>query len=181
MTEDPVKLYVVVMAILLGVLCWVAWSSYQDAAAYEQALESADSDAKRLRRYASEVQTLCDQLGRSGLGQGPRTLIARAANLCGIRASSIGGGETKRISGTRRGQEIRFQVTFGGRGSPALDRKTIAKFCQAVERDSQGIYRTIEIQLTREQGRDAPAPGTVERVEDDRYRGKIVFGKRYVE
>ena len=41
MTEDPVKLYVVVMTILLAVLGFVAYTSYQEAEAYEAAADRA--------------------------------------------------------------------------------------------------------------------------------------------
>lgn len=179
MTEDPVKLYVVVMAILLCVLGFVAWSSWEDAAAFEAAIDRAPREAKVLKDYASDVNSLCDQLSRSKLRQGEVTLIEQAANRLGIDASSVGPDSDKRLG--RRGKQQRWLFSFGTGTSKPLTRQRVAQLCQTVELDSQSVLKTIEIELFRITGKDVPDPGKEESVTNDVYRGRIIFGKNTVE
>ena len=179
MTEDPVKLYVVVMAILLCVLAFVAYSSYQDAAAFEAAIERAPREAKVLKEYASEVNRLCDQLSRSKLRQGEVTLIEQAANRLGVASSSIGPAGEKRLG--RRGKQQRWHFNFGTGASKPLTRERLARLCQAVELDSHGVLKTLEIEMFRITGKDVPDPGKEDLVTTDVYRGSIIFGKNTVE
>ena len=77
MTEDPVKLYVVVMAILVGVLGFVANTSYKQASAFEQAIAEAPQEAEKFREISASVTGLINQLKRSKLtGLLSRLLIA---------------------------------------------------------------------------------------------------------
>jgi len=179
MTEDPVKLYVVVMAVLLCVLGYVALSSYQDAAAFEAAIERAPREAKVLKEYASKVSQLCDQLSKSKLRQGEVTLIEQAGNFLGIVSSSVGPDQEKRLG--RRGKQQRWHFNFGTGTSKALTRTQVARLCQKVESDSQGVLKTLEIELFRITGKDVPDPGKEDSVTTDVYRGRIVFGKNTVD
>lgn len=180
MTEDPIKLYVVVMSILLAVLGVVTFATWQQTSALETALERVDSDAQRIREYSRDVQKLVDQLTRAQLSRGPRTLIENAARNLGIAFTKLSEDPSKRIGTT--GVEERYRFDFsGGRDSQALTRQQIAKFCQSVEMNSQGILKTIEIDITRSRSQGAGAAGTEERVLDDRWTGKIIFGLRKVE
>ena len=61
MTEDPVKLYVIVMAILLCVLGYVAWDSYQQAYAFEAAIDRAPREAEQMQDLVAEVKALVKQ------------------------------------------------------------------------------------------------------------------------
>lgn len=179
MTEDPVKLYVVVMSILLGVLAFVAYRSYDEAAAFEAAIERAPREAKALKEYASDVNSLCDQLSRSKLRQGETTLIEQAANRLGIDPSAVGPDSDRRLG--RRGKQQRWVFQFGSGTSKPLTRQRIAQLCQTVELDSQQVLKTIEIELFRITGKDVPDPGREESVTNDVYRGRIIFGKNTVE
>jgi hypothetical protein len=81
-----------------------------------------------------------------------------------------------------RGVEKRFKFSYGGgRGSPTLRRDEVAKFCEAVERASGGIVKTIELQLRRATGEGQPDVGKTDKVTDDRYKADIVFGLRVVD
>ena len=182
MTEDPVKLYVVVMTILLGVLGFVAYTSYEEAQAYEAAVERAPSEARKLTELSNEVQQLCDQLRESKMrGAGPRTLVENTARRFEIQHSNLK-ASTERIGRGIKGKEKRVKFDFGsGRKSPPQTRKRIAQFCQAVERDSSGILRTVEIHIRRKTGQGLPAAGEAEKVVDDTYSGTIIFGTRVVE
>jgi len=184
MTEDPVKLYVVVMTILLCVLGFVAWSSYQEAAAYEDALQRAPKEAEELRELASEVQGLCNQLAKSKMGQqggGARTLIENTARNFGFVFTKLD-PDDGRIGRGVKGVEKRFIFDFGsGRNSPPQTRDQIARFCQAIERDSRGILKTIEIKLGRKTGENLPNPGDEDKIVADAYGGTIVFGFRTVD
>jgi len=179
-TDDPVKLYVVVMAILLCVLGVVAYTSYNQAAAYEIALERAPRHAADLRDLAGNVQMLCNQLKRSKLSQGYLTLIESAVNYNRLTAASIGEESREKRIGAR-GKERRFRVEFR-RTSPSrpLTREELAKFCRTVELDSQNILKTIEIHLSRHAGAGGIAAGKEDEVVGDTYTGTIIFGLRVV-
>ena len=180
MTEDPLKLFVVVMAILLAVLGVVAYMSYEKAAEYEAAVRSAPGDAKKLREYASDILSLCKQLKQSKLDKGYLTLIERAARYHRIKLSSYNPQGEKSIPGGR-GKEKRFKVEVTrGRSVNPLTREQIAKFCQTVERDSKGILKTIELTMRRVTGRDVGKAGTEEKVTNDTYTVTIIFGLRVV-
>ena len=180
MFEDPVKLYVVVMTVLLLVLGAVAFRSYNETRDYEMALERAPTEAKQLRKYGAEVNRLITQLGRSKIGEGEVTLVSRAAKRLGIRTSGIQ-KKTNSIRGRASAQEKTVVVTFGsGSDSNPLPRKKIAEFCQAVEVTSQRILKTMELDLTRVTGKGLTDPGKAERVNDDVYRGRIIFGTRVI-
>ncbi len=180
MFEDPVKLYVVVMTVLLIVLGIVAYRSYTDTRDYEAALERAPREAKQLQKYGAEVNRLIVQLGQSKIGEGEVTLVSRAAKGLGIRASGIQ-KKTNRIRGRASAQEKTVVVSFGsGSESAPLTRAKIAKFCQTVELTSQRILKTMEIDLTRVTGRGMTDPGKAEQVMDDKYRGRIIFGTRVI-
>jgi len=180
MTDDPIKLFVVVMAILLCVLGFVSFKSYQQAAAFEKAIDDAGRDATKLREHAGEVQMLCNQLKQSKLSQGYRTLIDQAARYNSIRLSSLTGPKPDKISA--RGVEKRFtaKVSRSGASQP-LTRDQIAKFCRTVERDSRGILKTIEIIMRRAVGKGGKGKaGTQEEVVNDVYTVDFVFGLRVV-
>lgn len=180
MTEDPLKLFVIVMAILLVVLGFVAYNLYDVAGQYEAAVRSAPGDAKRLREYASDILSLCKQLKQSKLDKGYLTLIERAARYHRIKLSSYKGQGEKTIPGGR-GKEKRFKVEVTrGRNVSPLTREQIAKFCQTVERDSKGILKTIELTLRRVIGREAGKVGTEDKVTNDTYTFTIIFGLRVV-
>ena len=99
----------------------------------------------------------------------------------GIEHSSLK-TDTARIGRGVKGKEKRVVFTFGGgRKSKPATRDQIAKFCQAVERDSRGILKTIELNLTRKTGKGLPTPGEQEKVVNDTYGGTIIFGYRVVE
>jgi hypothetical protein len=181
MTEDPVKLYVVVMAILVCVLGWVAHSSYEKAAAFEAAIAAAPAQAKEMKAYAQEVGTLCEQLSGSKvvLGGNFLTLIEEAAEYNRVRqGADLREDNDKRIGA--KGVERRFK--FGIPTAGPVKRETVARFCQQVERDSRNILKTIEISLRRHTGGGGgvPAGENVEGIVDDTYTGTIIFGLRVV-
>ena len=157
MTEDPVKLYVVVMAILLCVLGFVAWTSYKEAAAYEAALHRAPKEAETLKELASDVSGLCEQLKNSNLQRGYKTLILDAATNNGRKASRLGSMKDESVGRGRRGKKKRFNFVFGGsKMSPPGTRNQISRFCRQVEYDSQGILKTLEVKLSRYTGANEP-------------------------
>jgi hypothetical protein len=183
MTEDPVKLYVIVMAILLCVLSYVAYDSWKQASAFEAAIERAPKEAEQMRQLASDVKALVEQLAKSGLKDGgERVLVERVQKSMGIVHSGFD-TDPAQIGRGVRGREKRVKIDFGGgRTSPALSRQQVVKFCEAVERDSSGIVKTIEIQLNRATGEGLPDPGKEDgKVTGDKYKGTIVFGLRVVE
>lgn len=182
MTEDPVKLYVVVMAILLCVLGFVAWTSYKEASAYGAALERAPKEAETLKELASDVSSLCEQLSKSKLRRGYKTLIVDAATMNRLKASRSGSIKDESVGRGRRGRKKRFNFIFGGsKMSPPATRDQISRFCRQVENDSQGILKTLEIKLSRYTGAGEPAAGQQEKVIDDRYKGTIIFGFQIIE
>jgi hypothetical protein len=182
MTEDPVKLYVVVMAILLCVLGFVAWTSYKEASAYEAALQRAPNESKTLKDLASDVSALCEQLSKSKLRRGYKTLILDAANNNRLKHSHSGSMKDESVGRGRRGKKKRFNYVFGGsKMSPPATRDQIARFCRQVENDSQNILKTLEIKLSRYTGANEPAAGQQEKVTDDRYKGTIIFGFQIIE
>jgi len=97
MTEDPVKLYVVVMAILLCVLGFVAYTSNKEANNYQTAIDQADRHAKDLKKTASEVQLLTSQLGQSKLKKSFLTLIPEAMTDSGLPKYPLGEVKAVRI------------------------------------------------------------------------------------
>ena len=165
MTEDPVKLYVIVMAILLCVLSYVAYDSWKQASAFEAALDRAPDEAEQMRQLASDVKALVERVQKS----------------MGIISSRFDTGPAPIGRGVK-GEEKRVTIDFGGgRTSPALSRQQVVKFCEAVERDSSGIVKTIEIRLNRATGEGLPDPGKEDgKVTADKYKGTIVFGLRVV-
>jgi len=181
MTEDPIKLYVVVMSILLCVLGVVAYLSWQQASAFEEAIDRAPHEAEMIKEYASEVKSLCDQLSGQKLRQGYKTLIEQAANYNGVRASKLGQETKDKPVPGGKGVERRFYVDVHRSGtSQPMTRDQVARFCSTVERDSRGILKTIEIDLTRHTGADGIPAGREEIVDGDTYTGKMVFGLRIV-
>jgi hypothetical protein len=179
-TEDPVKLYVVVMGILLCVLGFVAYQSHSEAANYRSAIENAPRLARELKDAGSEVQLITNQLGDSKMQKGELTLIEEAMTDSGLPRYEIKEDNAVRRPGSK-GKEKRFRVeirqTAGGR---ALTREQIARFCQTVERYSQGILKTIEVRISRATGPGVPPPGQ-EKVIADLWRGTIIFGLRVVD
>jgi hypothetical protein len=180
MTEDPVKLYVIVMAILLCVLSYVAYDSWKQAAAYEAAITRAPREAEQMKQLASEVKALVDQIAKSELRDGGETVlierVEKTLNLTRSRYAS----DTIQMRGVR-GREKRFTYDYGGgRGSPPLRRAELARLCESVERASGGIVKTIELNLRRATGDSEQEVGKTEKVTEDRYSAKIVFGLRVV-
>ena len=112
MTEDPVKLYVIVMAILLCVLSYVAIDSWKQANAFEAALDRAPREAEKMRQLASEVKGLVEQLQRSGLREGgERVLVERVQKDLGIVPSKFD-TDPAPIGRGIRGKEKRVTVDF---------------------------------------------------------------------
>jgi len=185
MTEDPVKLYVVVMAILVCVLGWVAKESYDQASAYATAIDTAERDAKTFRQRATSVTTLINQLSASKLKDLDHiTLVENAArtNLRGQRR--INRESPRRLKG-QSGKELRWKVEIaraarGGTGGP-VSRNDVAKFCRQVELDSRGILKVIEIELRRYHGEGTTKAGATEEIRDDVYTGSVVVGMRVVD
>lgn len=183
MTEDPVKLYVIVMAILLCVLSYVAIDSWKQANAFEAALERAPEEAEQMRLLAADVKALVDQLARSGARESgfERILVERVEKAQGITHSGFD-TDPAPIGRGIKGREKRVKVDFGGgRTSQPLTRDKVIRFCEQVERDSNGIVKTIEIRLNRASGEGSPDPGKEERVVGEKYKGTIIFGLRVVE
>ncbi len=180
MTDDPVKLYVLVMSILLCVLGFVAWQSHKEAQAYATALDRADSQAKRLRESAARVNALCDQLKKSKLGLGEKTLVGRAATDNGLETTNNTEINAKRFG--RRGRTRRFKAEFRtSRGAKGITRDNLARFCRAVERYSQGALKTMEVEFNRVTGKGHAKIGAQDRVIDERYSGHVIFGMREID
>jgi hypothetical protein len=181
MTEDPVKLYVVVMGILLCVLGFVAFQSHSAAADYREAIEDAPRLARELKEAGSQVQLITNQLSESKMQKGELTLIEEAMTDSGLPRYEIKEDNAVRRPGSK-GKEKRFSVQIRqSAGGRALTREQIARFCQTVERYSQGILKTIEIRINRATGPGIPAPGQQEKVVADLWRGTIIFGLRVVD
>ena len=183
MTEDPVKLYVIVMAILLCVLSYVAMDSWKQANAYEAAIERAPEEAEKMKNLAADVKALVEQLGRSGMRESnfERLLVERMKKKWEIEHSGYS-TDPAPIGRGIKGKEKRVKIEFGGgRNSPPLTRDKVVRFCESVERESNGIVRTIEIRLSRATGDGMPAAGMSEQVVGERYKGTLIFGLRVVE
>ena len=171
MTEDPVKLYVVVMAILLCVLGFVAYQSHSEAANYRSAIEDAKRLARELTEAGSQVQLITNQLSQSKMQKGELSLIEEAMTDSGLPKYRLEEVKAVRRPGSK-GKEKRFRVQISqSAGGRALTREQIARFCQTVERYSQGLLKTIEI----------PSPGQQPQVVADLWRGTIIFGLRVVD
>jgi len=183
MTEDPVKLYVVVMAILVGVLGWVAKTSYDQAHAYEMAIESAPRDAKKFRESATRVTTLVNQLSASKLKNLDHiTLVENAARAHLGGKPAVTNERPQRIP--PKGKELRWKVavTRSSRGgTKPVTRNQIASFCRQVELDSRGILKVIEISMNRTQSEGSPPVGAPSEIRDDRYTTTVVVGMRVVD
>ena len=179
MTEDPIKLFVVVMSILLAVLGFVAYKAYGQAAEYESALETLEGDAKRMRELEAEVENLTKQLS-TGAKKGYLTVIQNAANANGVRLSRRNKIRDKGIGA--RGLEKRFRVMITrDRTASPITREKAAKFCRDVEKYSGYVLRTIELSLNRATGRGgAGKAGSDDIVTDDLYRVTVIFGYRTI-
>ena len=179
MTDDPIKLFVVVMAILLCVLGFVSYMSYGQAAAFEKAIAEAPRDAEKLKEHAAEVDMFCKQLKSSKLGRGHRTLIAQALQYNNIKESSLRGPKLEKIG--VRGVTKRFTVEISrGSGVQPLTRDQVAKFCRTVEQDSRGILKTLEITMRRSSSKGSSKPGSQDQVINERYTVVVVFGLRTI-
>lgn len=181
MSDDPVKLFVVVMGVLLLVLGFVALRSYDQAADYERAVQQADADAKRLRQYAAEVSGLCDQLKAGITNQGGYlTAIERAARFNNITLSQYNAVRDQPIGARGKERRFRVQVTRSRQSAP-ITREQIAKFCQTVERNTRGILKTIELTMRRATGKGGSGKaGTEDEVLNDVYTVTIIFGLRVI-
>ncbi|MHC4953161.1 MAG: hypothetical protein ACYTGZ_04670 [Planctomycetota bacterium] len=183
MTEDPVKLYVVVMGILVAVLGFVAKTSYNQAAAYEHAITEAPRQAKMIREQSARVTSLINQLAHSKLKDLDHIqLVENAARTHLGGRPSITPERPQRIP--PRGKELRWKVVVsrGSRGGTTpVTRDKIAHFCQQVERDSRGILKVIEVQIRREQGEKSVPVGAPQEIRGERYTTTIVVGMRVVE
>jgi len=183
MTEDPVKLYVVVMAILVAVLGWVANTSYKQAAAYDFAITDAPRQAKKFRKQAETVNGLVIQLGASKLkGSSYINLVETAAR------SHLGGRPAVTEERPQRippkGKEMRWKIVVsrGSRaGTQPVTRNQMARFCRAVELDSRGILKVIEIKMNRAQSDKSVPVGADREIRDERYTCTIVVGMRVVD
>jgi hypothetical protein len=185
MTEDPVKLYVVVMAILVAVLGWVAHTSYDQATAFAQAIEDAPRDAKKFRELSGSVQGLVNQLKRSKLaGMDHITLVENAATTHLRGKRRINREPPRRLKG-QSGKELRWKVEISrsgrGAGGGPVSRNNVARFCRQVELDSRGILKVIEIELRRYHGEGGTKAGAKQEIRDDLYTGQIVVGMRVVD
>ncbi|HEX5137594.1 MAG TPA: hypothetical protein VFY93_11510 [Planctomycetota bacterium] len=182
MTEDPVKLYVIVMGILLLVLSYVAYDSWAQASAYEEAIARAPREADQMKQLASEVKGLVDQIAKSELRDGgERVLIERVEKTMNLSRSRYT-SDTVNLGRGVKGHERRFTYEYGqGKASPPMRRGEVVRFCESVERASGGIVKTIELHLRRATGQDQQDPGKTEKVTDDQYKAEIVFGLRVVD
>ena len=183
MTDDPVKLYVIVMAILIGVVGFIAKTSYDQATAYETAIQQAPADAKVFRQRAASVKGLIAQLKKSKLAtMGHIKLVETAAqaNLRGKRKISVDDAKLP----NRGGKELRWKVDISrssrGGGGP-VTRNDVARFCRQVELDSRGILKVIEIELRRSNSPGGPKVGDDIEIRDERYTGHVIVGMRVVE
>ncbi|MEE8104724.1 MAG: hypothetical protein V3T86_04220 [Planctomycetota bacterium] len=178
MTDDPVKLFVAVMGLLLAVLSWVCYESYRKADAFERALQSADKDSETIRELGSRVQSMCDTITKGKIESGYLPFIESEMNRFQIKSSKRGQEARPKSIGARLEEHRFFVEFFRTRDSSALRRDKIGEFCSHVERDSHGLLKTIELRLTRSTPKGAPAPGHSDEVRDDTYTGRIVFGYR---
>jgi len=183
MTEDPVKLYVLVMAILLAVLGFVTISSYNQAAAFEAALARAPRDAENLREFAADVNLFCEQLKGSKLGgaKSPLGLIEELARNKGFRPTGLRQDpRLKTISGNVKERRYVVELTRA-QGTEPLPRAQVGEFCRDVELYSNGLLKTIEVLLVRATGPKTLDVGKHEDVTGDTYTFEIVFGNRIIE
>ena len=149
MTEDPLKLFVVVMAILVCVVVVVAYSSYDRANDFQTALDRSHTDAKTIRELSTKVSAICRRIKTGQLEGGYLTFIGSQMRRHGIGYTSFGKQKSAKNVGPRL-QEHRYFIEFyRGKKSQPLRRDQIAAFCRDVERKSQGLLKTIEIELTR--------------------------------
>jgi len=178
--NDPVKLYVGVMAILLCVIGVVAYSSYQRAEAYDKAILAAPSDAAKIRDYGADVIALCRQLETSKIkGKRPIALVEEMLQLNQMERFNRKEEPVRPVRGTNA-KEARIKVEIN-RQTP-LRRHQIAKLCRDVELSSNGILKTFELSLRRYAGAGSEGAGKRdEAVADDSYVGEIYFGYRFVE
>ena len=183
MTEDPVKLYVVVMGILVCVLGWVASESYDQSSAYATAIETAPREAKKFRTRATRVTMLINQLSASKLKDLDHiTLVENAARAHLGGKPAVTNERPQRIP--PKGKELRWKVavTRSSRGGTRpVTRDQIAKFCRQVELDSRGILKVIEISMNRTQSEGSPPVGSPTEIRDDRYTTSVVVGMRVVD
>ncbi len=179
MTEDPLKLFVVVMAVLLCVLAVVAVTAYDTADSYRTALDRAQSDAKEFSELASSVKKILDRVSKGELKGGYLPFIQTQERRHNISHSKFGKEPRPKSVGPRL-EEHRFFVDFyRTRATKPLRRDQIARFCRDVERNSRGLLKTLEIRLTRVgTGAGAIPPGREDQVRDDTYTGRVVFGFR---
>ena len=180
MTEDPVKLYVVVMGILVLVLGYVALTSYEQANAFEQAIDDAPRDAEKFRDLSASVTGLINQLKRSKLAEVSYIALVESAANQHLRGNRRVRTDESRIRG-QSGKELRWKVDINRSSGGAVSRNDVAKFCRQVELDSRGILKVIEVELHRHHGQNSPKPGVMEQITNDSYTGSVVVGMRVVE
>ncbi|MEM8885315.1 MAG: hypothetical protein AAGD14_14700 [Planctomycetota bacterium] len=184
MTEDPVKLYVVVMAILVGVLGYVANTSYKQANAFEQAIEQAPQDAKKFRELSANVMGLIKQLESSKLAKMNHTQLIENASEVKLRGKRPLNRDQRRVKGTNA-KELTWKVAIqrGRRGSGAgpVTRMDVANFGRQVELESRGILKVIEIELRRSVGGSDVKVGDDVEIRDEKYTGNVVVGMRVVD
>jgi len=182
-TEDPVKLFVIVMTILLAVLGLVTMSSYSQAKAYELALARAPRDAENLREYAADVNLFCEQLKGSKLRdtKSPLGLIEEIAKSNGFRPTGLRQDpRLKPVSGSVKERRFIVELTRA-QGTEPLPRDLIGKFCRDVELYSNGLLKTIEVDLLRATGPRTVEVGKLDDVVGDTYTFEVVFGHRFIE
>ena len=184
MTDDPVKLYVLVMAILIGVVGYIANTSYKQATAFEQAISDAPADAKNFRKRAANVTGLIRQLKQSKLANMDHITLVEQAAQSHLRGKRRLSKETPKKIPNQRGKELRWKVDISrsssGGGGP-VSRNEVARFCRQVELDSRGILKVIEIELRRYTGQDGAKIGADVEIRDDRYAGHVIVGMRVVD
>jgi hypothetical protein len=184
MTDDPVKLYVLVMAILIGVVGYIANTSYEQASAFEQAIDDSPADAKRFRQRAASVSGLIGQLKRSKLANMDHLTLVETAATAHLRGKRRVQKEGSKKIPNQKGKELRWKVDISrssrGGGGP-VSRNELARFCRQVELDSRGILKVIEIELRRSAGSDGSKPGAEVELRDERYTGHVVVGMRVVD
>lgn len=178
--DDTVKLYVIVMTILLCVMGVVAWSTWQRADAYDRAIATAKQDAAKIRDYGADVTQLCRQLETSKFkGKNPTSLVEEMVNLNRFTGFEIKPDRPQPVRGTNA-KEVRIKVAIS-RQMP-LQRHQVAKLCRDVELASNGILKTLELNLRRWTGSGAEGAGKRDApIADDTYVGDIFFGYRFVE
>jgi hypothetical protein len=184
MTDDPVKLYVLVMAILIGVVGYIANTSYKQATAFEQAITDSPTDAKRFRERAASVTGLIRQLKQSKLADMDHITLVETAAQAHLRGKRRLSKETPKKIPNQKGKELRWKVDISrsstGGGGP-VSRNEVARFCRQVELDSRGILKVIEIELRRYTGQSGNKIGSDVEIRDDKYAGHVIVGMRVVD